>query len=973
MTLGHNHVGIASCQALSEVLDALGSLRVLTLDHTCLTNKSLLAMAGAAPAHLEELDLSHNLIEGEEGGATLSRLLKGWASLRELKCCWNTIGRKGCVRLATALAENSILRRLDLGMNSVGDEGASALAQAVLKNRSIRHLSLSLRRNDVGRRAALTWARTIAEASSVLDELDLQDNPLGSSGGRAIFRSLLSEVQPVSARIILHGCNFTPQSDHNAGKVFDHGCPFLNAPYTLSLDDAYDSSVAWALYRLAAESLGSTTRTELVNVKWQPPPGSNEASWFAADLKVCEVDNSGRWNGQPFKIPHHGCLTLDIRSTTAPATASDTISDVSLNRLFTLLQKSQDEAELITWLKLAARDVALNSQQAQQLIDSLKTMPSKAGEPDSDKQGNGLGESLSGSQTGLLEDIILTCMNKLVDAGAKFDFIRHNIPTIDARHKLVARATLESYRWTPLNATGRYRLCLSNDNHCEVLKKLAALQDTEGACLRQQTRGDTSQYLNGSNFRNVTLDGRGPMKLPSNSRGLISSLPVKGILQFDYVSTGTSIGSIASSRSSASAAIAAAAATAAALGDGEGSHSSSSRRSTRIANRGSGSSRLSSIDLSRRRSRGGSKARLSLSQTARPSFSQAAQGRRVSGALIRVKARARQAQRVGDVQLISGKELRAMMDHIGASARARRASTRVNDRVAIAELQLAMSRFWISTAQIERVLDCFDDSEMLTVILALFNRIADKQNFSNVLCYLPSHQAAEACKRLGYLNIVNPLKPWLPVPYCLDTSFPDERKVLQLMLDLGGHEKGGLNIRDDPERSTVSLVHLYAKLGRIHSDAKSIYTVVFSYAQVGEFGNVPDWERRKKILPSFLIGGEPQQPHLYDIIDQYHELQRLEKLVPGVAIETQFKNHSEGAAKERGSKNERDRAYSFVRRRLSALQRQRDDVKEVQRLAAAAAEAKARAAPTRIPRVAAARRTSLTKAQRQVPKATYES
>ncbi|CAM9781349.1 unnamed protein product, partial [Sphacelaria rigidula] len=82
-----------------------------------------------------------------------------------------------------------------------------------------------------------------------------------------------------------------------------------------------------------------------------------------------------------------------------------------------------------------------------------------------------------------------------------------------------------------------------------------------------------------------------------------------------------------------------------------------------------------------------------------------------------------------------------------------------------------------------------------------------------------------------YLNVLNPLK--IARHYDLNMAYPDERKLIKLLLDTSPQEKGD-NLMDD-HTSDVQIIDLYAGLGRL-VDEERPNVVRLWYCDIGRRG-----------------------------------------------------------------------------------------------------------------------------------------
>ncbi|KAG5184264.1 hypothetical protein JKP88DRAFT_251490 [Tribonema minus] len=170
------------------------------------------------------------------------------------------------------------------------------------------------------------------------------------------------------------------------------------------------------------------------------------------------------------------------------------------------------------------------------------------------------------------------------------------------------------------------------------------------------------------------------------------------------------------------------------------------------------------------------------------------------------------------------------------------------------------------------IVDCFQETPLqASAACALFGRLWDLENFDAVLGSLGAAAARGAYARLGYFNAVNPLRvAWHR--FELRLARADERRMVKVLLDLGGAEAG--NSLTEGAGTQLSVVTLQGMRGHIADDRSRTELAALSYAHVGERGNVPAWRERAALLPQFLVGARPfPAERVLRIVRQYEELE----------------------------------------------------------------------------------------------------
>ncbi|CAM9676067.1 unnamed protein product [Scytosiphon promiscuus] len=177
-----------------------------------------------------------------------------------------------------------------------------------------------------------------------------------------------------------------------------------------------------------------------------------------------------------------------------------------------------------------------------------------------------------------------------------------------------------------------------------------------------------------------------------------------------------------------------------------------------------------------------------------------------------------------------------------------------NYMLAVLQLQQAAARYYFTTPQ-------------ASALAALFGRTWDLENFDAVLATLPAGVDKQAASRLGFLNVLNPLK--IARHYELNIMHPDERRLIKLLLDTSPQEKGD-NLLED-HTTDLQIIDLYAGLGRL-VDEKKPMVVRLWYCDIGVRGNVPNWTVREKLLDKFLLGGKPVPERVFEIVRMYKRM-----------------------------------------------------------------------------------------------------
>jgi hypothetical protein len=132
------------------------------------------------------------------------------------------------------------------------------------------------------------------------------------------------------------------------------------------------------------------------------------------------------------------------------------------------------------------------------------------------------------------KDVIERVFSKIIDQEDLFDFVHNNLDSQQI-HELIITSGVQTYKFNSSNPTGHWRFDLLNHKDQSVLLSLAAVNEKQHHLSKTDVSGrrDTSQHGDWNNFRNATFN-----KVPfALSDRWINEMPLKGILEFDFVST----------------------------------------------------------------------------------------------------------------------------------------------------------------------------------------------------------------------------------------------------------------------------------------------------------------------------------------------------------------------------------------------------------------------------------------------------
>ena len=235
-------------------------------------------------------------------------------------------------------------------------------------------------------------------------------------------------------------------------------------------------------------------------------------------------------------------------------------------------------------------------------------------------------------------------------------------------------------------------------------------------------------------------------------------------------------------------------------------------------------------------------------------------------------------------ETISVEDMDDLKRKLGLSVRRRIPKSRAI--MAVMELQLAATKYFFSSEDVISLLDCFSEdlNTQCKVVISLFCRLLDLENFHIIARYLSTPAAQSVAESLGWLNIMNPLHP--AGDYKMRLQYQDERCVGVYMLQLGASE--GDPIRDNT-KSEVNLIEAYSSLGRLKDDTHA-RNLLFSYKEIGEAKSPPIWNLRRDLIRHFLIGTAPISRNVYLPIKHYKELKDSNALKTG-PLDLQYREY----------------------------------------------------------------------------------
>jgi len=436
LDLSRNRLTHASVLALKPFLQGKQqSLQRLTLAHSGIGDLEMRTLVDVADdSHcLTYLDLSYNRITSKGAALFATCLDKVDCYLQTLDLGWNMVSKNGAREIGKSLLYNTSLTTLHLAYNQFGVH-AQVLANSLLSNTTL--LDLDMANNAVSGPAAMVFADALRQ-NSTLHRLNLDGNPLGDSGGRAIMMAVAKlctrrdlDAEAVNTRgkskkkakvpkkkpakkgkkgveiaaeekkepqhLSIQHCSYAQDN------FFDRNHPSGKSPYELDMSQASHRSVVRELIMVIKERPGCAM-TQVFHT--QVPLGKGEESNAntgegmsiqalrrGKKIKLnidCSVTGNGDdgeeahgqciCDGKPFggedglkDLPQSGLLSFKFVEKFRVPTLVDAVSDQGLVEVAKLVLRGATSQEQLDLLRLASKDFFLVCDQAQLLLDMMQ-------------------------------------------------------------------------------------------------------------------------------------------------------------------------------------------------------------------------------------------------------------------------------------------------------------------------------------------------------------------------------------------------------------------------------------------------------------------------------------------------------------------------------------------------------------------------------------------------------------------------
>jgi hypothetical protein len=234
------------------------------------------------------------------------------------------------------------------------------------------------------------------------------------------------------------------------------------------------------------------------------------------------------------------------------------------------------------------------------------------------------------------------------------------------------------------------------------------------------------------------------------------------------------------------------------------------------------------------------------------------------------------------VRIITDDELFVFFDRLCLSPRKK--VTHANSLFVLMDLQLAVTSYYFLVEHVHSVLDTFEDHWELQarVIICMFSRIVDLYHLDILLRNLDRKTQFDVMKRLGCLNIMNPLK--ISFDYVLCLKYLDNRILLIALMELASMESAD-QIIEEPN-TEFPIASIYGAYTRTINESRP-ETMRFQFTDFGKRTKVVNWPARRELIKKFLVGTTPIDENTYYVITQFKELEAEGKLSEG-PIDVQY-------------------------------------------------------------------------------------
>jgi hypothetical protein len=237
------------------------------------------------------------------------------------------------------------------------------------------------------------------------------------------------------------------------------------------------------------------------------------------------------------------------------------------------------------------------------------------------------------------------------------------------------------------------------------------------------------------------------------------------------------------------------------------------------------------------------------------------------------------------VRLITEDELYLFFERLGLSTRKK--ISNAGSLFLLMDLQLASTSYYFNIENVQALLDVFEEHWELQarVVVCMFSRIVDTHMIDVLLRNLDRRAQQEIMRRLGYLNVINPLK--CSFDYVISLKYLDNRTLLIMLMELASMEVADEIIEDPTTEYPIQAI--YGAYTRTLNDTRP-ETMRFEFTDFGKRTKIVNWPARKDLIKKFLVGTLPVDDGIYNVITMYKELEAENQLTEG-PIDKQYQSY----------------------------------------------------------------------------------
>jgi hypothetical protein len=638
--------------------------------------------------------------------------------------------------------------------------------------------------------------------------------------------------------------------------IYNHQFPSSQNPFILDLSEPYKRAVFQELlFKISFDPKNCFFE----NISYREGPKNPEQSMhFSVVSATANSSSYVTLKGQTERYipPKTGVVRCVFRQEMSVPTLDLRMTDSGFNVLQIIIENGRTENDKKMWLRLLCQDAYFTTVQVNGMITRFK-------------KSNTIGE---GGLTTL--DILKSTWKGLLDTENMFDFLFEHTDK-HQRKDLVYAMSLVRYKFNWSNPTSFWRLNLGDKVQRSIMLQLIAINNSESEFSKVHSgRQDTSQNGNWYNFRNerYSVNGQATPDFIIDKE-FLRNLPTTGTIEFDYVSTSRPPPSMFAEQLKA-------------MREAQEALSARSARAP-SANRNRDRDRdKEGSELGEGEIVSGSESGLESQGPSRPVTSRSGgMNTRPNTSSGRSAAPAVISPLVRNVKLITEDDFRQMIETLGLSSRTKVSADQA--MFILMDLQLAVTKFYFTTDFVGRLLDTFEDHWELQsrVIVTVFSRIYDLYNMDLIMRNLDARTQKELLRRLGCLNVMNPLK--IASDYVFNLRYLDFRILLVALMELASIESADNIIEDSTTELPIST--LYGSYTRTLNESRP-ETMKFTYCDFGVRTKNVSWSQRRDLLKKFLVGSQPVDEYLYKVISWYKEMDAAGALTSG-PIDMQYSSY----------------------------------------------------------------------------------